>query len=185
MGTRNLTAVFYKGEYRIAQYGQWDGYPDGQGITTLEFLRDHMDFDKFTGNLMKLRDMTPEDGAEIDKVREWPKVYPHLSRDAGAKVLQMVQEGPDGMLIERNINFAGESLFCEWAYVIDFDKGTFEAFKGFNKQKLDPSERFAGIPLDDTEYQQVKFVTSWRLDALPTNEKFLKELEPAEADEAA
>ena len=26
MGTRNLTAVFMDGEYKVAQYGQWDGY---------------------------------------------------------------------------------------------------------------------------------------------------------------
>ena len=27
MGTRNLTCVFKDGEYKVAQYGQWDGYP--------------------------------------------------------------------------------------------------------------------------------------------------------------
>jgi hypothetical protein len=31
MGTRNLIAVFFDGEYRVAQYSQWDGYPEGQG----------------------------------------------------------------------------------------------------------------------------------------------------------
>lgn len=31
MGTRNLTAVYLDGQYKVAQYGQWDGYPEGQG----------------------------------------------------------------------------------------------------------------------------------------------------------
>lgn len=31
MGTRNLTAVYIDGEYKVAQYGQWDGYPEGPG----------------------------------------------------------------------------------------------------------------------------------------------------------
>lgn len=31
MGTRNLTAVYLDGEYKIAQYGQWDGYPKDKG----------------------------------------------------------------------------------------------------------------------------------------------------------
>ncbi len=32
MGTRHLIIVYYKGKYRIAQYGQWDGYPSGKQI---------------------------------------------------------------------------------------------------------------------------------------------------------
>ena len=39
MGTRHVTAVFLNGEPRVAQYGQWDGYPSGQGVTILDFLR--------------------------------------------------------------------------------------------------------------------------------------------------
>ena len=27
MGTRNLTVVYLDGQYKVAQYGQWDGYP--------------------------------------------------------------------------------------------------------------------------------------------------------------
>ena len=39
MGTRNLTAVFIGGQYKVAQYGQWDGYPEGNGKKILEFLK--------------------------------------------------------------------------------------------------------------------------------------------------
>jgi hypothetical protein len=48
MGTRHLILVYYKGQYRICQYGQWDGQPDGQGLTCLHFLLD-------TQNIMDLR----------------------------------------------------------------------------------------------------------------------------------
>lgn len=38
MGTRNLTVVINNGKPCIAQYGQWDGYPQGQGYTIFDFL---------------------------------------------------------------------------------------------------------------------------------------------------
>ena len=39
MGTRNLTAVIVNGEHKIAQYGQWDGYPEGAGKEIFYFLK--------------------------------------------------------------------------------------------------------------------------------------------------
>ena len=47
MGTRNLTVVYVDGEYRVAQYGQWDGYPSGQGMTCLKFLTEEFVEHKF------------------------------------------------------------------------------------------------------------------------------------------
>jgi hypothetical protein len=39
MGTRNATIVIKDNKTKVAQYGQWDGYPSGQGVTALNFLR--------------------------------------------------------------------------------------------------------------------------------------------------
>ncbi len=50
MGTRNITQVILNGKTLVSQYCQWDGYPDGQGITILEFLTS-MNRDKFETNL--------------------------------------------------------------------------------------------------------------------------------------
>ena len=38
--------------------------------------------------------------------------------------------------------FAGDILLCEWAYVVDLQKGVFEVYEGFQKEPLDKSERF-------------------------------------------
>ena len=50
MGTRNLTIAVMDGKTRVAQYGQWDGYPEGQGTTILEFLKS-ADLDLFKKKL--------------------------------------------------------------------------------------------------------------------------------------
>ena len=39
MGTRNSTLIQIDGEYKVAQYCQWDGYPDGVGSALLSLLK--------------------------------------------------------------------------------------------------------------------------------------------------
>ena len=198
MGTRHLIAVQIDGQYPIAQYGQWDGYPDGQGLTVLYFLRDELRRGDLIAKAKAAPEMTQEmrsaklrelghDGSEYvsDAVAtKYYNLYPQLSRDVGGKILAMVQNGDMGAPLCREITFAGESLFCEWAWVVDLDKNTFEAFKGFNKEPLDPGERFASIPFherarsaDGKQYYQVRHVKTWSLDALPTDEEFLAAFE--------
>ncbi len=50
MGTRNITQVILNGTTLVSQYCQWDGYPDGQGTTVLEFLK-QMDRKQFERRL--------------------------------------------------------------------------------------------------------------------------------------
>ena len=150
MGTRHLIAVHVDGQYKIAQYGQWDGYPDTQGVRVLKFLRG-MDKPAFIEKCRALRFMSPETIDEFNKkiasgeITNWTRQYPWLSRDAGAEILEWVESKEDGLPLINQIKFAGDSCMCEWAYVIDFDKNTFEVFKGFNKTPLDKSERLANV----------------------------------------
>ena len=51
MGTRHLTCVVLNNEYKVAQYGQWDGYPSGQGLDILNFLTKEFNREKFVKNL--------------------------------------------------------------------------------------------------------------------------------------
>ena len=78
------------------------------------------------------------------------------------------------------INFAADSLFCEFAYVIDYDANTFEMFKGFNKEPVPEGQRFADLPREVnprthevSEYYPVVLANTWALDNLPTEEEFL------------
>ena len=177
MGTRNLTAVMLDGKYKIAQYGQWDGYPSGQGITCLEFLRE-CNLDDFKSKVAGTKIMTRD---EINSLgSNWEATHPQLSRNHGAGILQLVNDGAKEL--SGSISFAGDSLFCEYAYVVDLDKKTFEVFQGFNNEKLSGA-RFNSDDqsLDSSgEYEPVKIIKTYSLDSLPTNDEFLSELEPEE-----
>ena len=58
MGTRGLYCVVQDGELKVAQYGQWDAYPSGQGAVVLNFLRTKVD----EGNLDDFRKRVSELG---------------------------------------------------------------------------------------------------------------------------
>lgn len=195
MGTRNLTCVMMDGEYKVAQYGQWDGCPDGQGVTVLGFLREEGNIAKLRAAMPRVRffdrkgrdkdfiqaydENVPTDANKPDPRTKEQKRWYHtfISRDIGGKILQTIIDVDDEeILLRDDLNFAADSLFCEWAYVVDLDKNTMEVYEGFNKVPLEEGERFASLPLPldrDPDYYQVRRIATWPLDALPTAEEFL------------
>ena len=178
MGTRHLTIVKFGGEYKVAQYGQWDGYPSGQGVTVLEFIRNIVDsnlVNEFAYKVKNCRWITEEEAATIEEDRNWPNKYPELSRDAGAEILQMVMNSENGLVLANSIDFAADSLFCEWAWLIDLDAGIFEAYEGFNQTKtLTEKDRFFFLAEKERKgYHPIVKVAEWSLDNLPSNEDFL------------
>lgn len=200
MGTRNLTMVIHKQETKIAQYGQWDGYPEGNGVTILNFLRSKARVKKLTNALKYVRFATAKDDKKIkrflksigckdgwmnmDQSAKYHKAFPYLSRDIGAGILELVMNSQDEEIVLRDsTDFAGESLMCEWAYVIDLDNRKLEVYSGFNKEPLAEDERFAKIPIEEgSEYVGIRCVMKYDLDNLPTKKVFLKELKETEVE---
>ena len=185
MGTRNLTAVYVGGEYKIAQYGQWDGYPEGQGKTCLEFAKKFLsnknDREAFADKVRACSYITQEEverrNAMIQsgQVKNWTKVWPELSRDTCADILEMVARSDNGLVLYNNIEFAADSLFCEWGWVIDLDAGTFEGYRGFNQtQKLTTEDRFYFlVDKQKGNYEAIRLAAKWSLDELPEEDAFL------------
>lgn len=199
MGTRNLTAVMLNGKYVVAQYGQWDGNPGGQGRTALEFCLDNLQTqegkEKFKKQLARTRFITEQEIKKVyakigvksdatyldmDQATKFDELLPHLDRDHGAEILQIVLNSQEKeILLQDSIEFAGDSLFCEYAYVIDLDKNTFEAYKGFQESPIAETERFYSFKIEKEhrqkkQYYPVALVASWSLDSLPTVEKLCK-----------
>jgi hypothetical protein len=161
MGTRNLTCVVKNGEFKVAQYCQWDGYPSGQGETIVEFiqrrLQDSEGLTIFNQRVLEVSEITIDelkakwvecsanpnsDMVSMEVSHKFNEKYPQYHRDFGARILDYVFDNPNAK-VRLDVEFAGESLFCEWAYVLDLDNNVLEVYKGFNKEPLKSSERFA------------------------------------------
>lgn len=171
MGTRHLTAVKLDGEYRVAQYGQWDGYPEGQGVTVLEFarkLRREKTLERFKENLRKSRWITYEEIKAINEAAEnngfkWWEVYPQLCRDMGAEVLNYVLNADGDIVLLNEYDFAFDHIFCEFIWCINLDDGVFGLYYG----------------KDDTK--TLEPIKTWGITDPPHKDKFLKAFK--EADE--
>lgn len=191
MGTRHLICIVQNQEYRLAQYGQWDGYPSGQGADIAAFLHS-CDLDRFKHYVAlaapvteeELRALWKEAGAIGDMVTmdvsdRFKEKHPQLSRDSGAQTLQYIQGG-GRMVPPLSTDFAADSLFCEWAYVINLDTDELEIYKGFNKKPLGPHERFYPLQKESDEYYPVSLVKALSFQEIRGAEdpaKFMKEFE--------
>lgn len=180
MGTRHLTIVVQDKQYRVAQYGQWDGYPTGQGETVLDFLLEARKADsglkRFRKHVVAVSAYTDEELQEIGKLHDWKQRYPHISRDFGASILDYIHNTPEPKLAKQDIGFAADSQFCEWAYVVDLDADRLEVYKGFNKAPLPPSARFHFLEEKaDGGYHPIKLVKAWPFSEL--REGLMSELE--------
>lgn len=143
MGTRHITVVKSKGKVKVAQYGQWDGYPTGQGETIAEFIK-KADLPKFKKQVDALGVYTTKaiekaykdaghDGGEWVKGEvsdEKNRKHPALDRDHGAGILQLIHDGivkKVQLCNDFNIK-AGkvidEATWIEYWYLIDLDGET-------------------------------------------------------------
>ena len=92
----------------------------------------------------------------MDQVDKFNEQWPNLNRDYGARILDYVYWN-NGARVHLEVEFAGDSLFCEWCYVIDLDNDTLEIYQGFNKEPVPEGERFHGFtPGPNEKYQPVK-----------------------------
>ena len=193
MGTRNLISVFKDGNFKVAQYCQWDGYPSGQGADILKFLKS-ADMSKFRAQVDKVDWVTQEQMkeavrkigidpearfitmAQSDKLKE---AHPEWSRDTGAGILSLVLERDD-LKLKNAVDFAADGLFCEWAYVVDLDNNKLSVYSGFNKG--DGHGHFSHLAPSEDKYAVVGLVKEYPLDSLPEKDQFVQELEPSEDD---
>ena len=73
----------------------------------------------------------------------------------------IINSTEEEILLKNSIEFAKDSLFCEWAYVVNLDNDTLEVYEGFNEYPLDSSERFYCDESPEDGYYSVKLLKTF------------------------
>lgn len=141
MGTRGLYG-FHKGGQDKLTYNHWDSYPSGLGEQVVGFLLEtpieqlNTIFDEI---IMVDGKTTPspeeieyyrqfaDTGVSTGQLTEW---YVLLRQTQGD--LNFYKNGLKHMIDNRD--FIKDSLFCEWAYIINLDTEMLEIYEGFQKK---------------------------------------------------
>ena len=186
MGTRHLIGFTHNGVTKV-NYGQYDGYPSGVGSSVLTFAQrlperygeDRVAIINGLGTEVDALIVVPESGTPTDAERAKLAEFTDGSVSTGDdwySVLRNCQGDLDAILrsgyILNSFQFGFDSLFCEWAYIIDLDTFRLDVYKGFQKYHNGTDGLWNGLP--DGDYIGVQKIASYPLDELPTDEHFVK-----------
>jgi hypothetical protein len=141
MGTRHLVIVKTKTRTAIAQYGQYDGYPSSAGVGILSFI-EKADMSVFAQKIKKCKFISDQQIKKLEKsVGE--EALKSVYEVMGVDILDFVYKSNDVVVLRNDYTFAGDTVFCEWVYVLDMEKSVLLVFKGFNKHvELVPGDLF-------------------------------------------
>lgn len=172
MSTRSLLAIQSDEKYVVAQYQHYDGYPDYMGVNILDWLKSNNNLEHLKSSLSKITLMAKKSNKDYED--------DSICFESGADLLSTIIESKEPVKLLDSIEFTADSLFCEWAYVIDLDKNTFEIYQGFNEEPLNSTERFKefeSLKEHDSKYYPVRYLCGYQLDCLPSTDNFLKDCE--------
>jgi hypothetical protein len=192
MGTRGIFGVIVDKKEKIT-YNHYDSYPDSLGVEMLGAARRvAKDFSNYQIRARKIQLVTdtkkPPTIAQIKKLEKYSDVGVASGKLTDWYVLMRKLQGDVlgtldcGIMID-SADFAQDSLFCEFGWIINFDDETFECYRGFVKS-IDPPPRGrfhkAVIPNtrdpDKVGYQAIHLLGSFALKELPSDEEFYKQI---------
>jgi hypothetical protein len=178
MGTRGAFGFRIDGEDKVT-YNHFDSYPASLGLTVVQYVKNHDDEElrEVARRIVLVdgrKDCPPELARRYSKFSDFG-VSKQRSDDWYC-VLRNAQgepeawhQGLDHMVDKRD--FLADSLFCEYAYIVNLDDGTLEFYKGFNKDRSAPGryaalERGKQYEEDAQEYSGVRLVEAAPLSAI-------------------
>lgn len=176
MGTSAMLYIIDRGETRIAALTSTDAYPDGMGADLLQFISNRK-------NLRMLREALPRclplDQASKDRLigcrtaesNRYIESHPEYLYMQGVHMLRDLISSEGEVRVWNRFD---DRRYDDWAYVIDFDRNTFEVYKGMSGVPVPEGERFhdpAGA--DAKGIHPFKEVAVFDMDDLPSSPEFV------------
>jgi hypothetical protein len=119
------------------------------------------DIELFKNKINNIIHWSSKDIDKLDENIDYES-YPELARDLGAEVFYSIYNGKITK-VNLSINFASNSLFCEWAWCINLDTNCLDCFKGFQTEPLSNDQPFYFLQDKMTEkdvYYPIKLICS-------------------------
>lgn len=138
MGTRGLVG-FRLDEKDYLAYQQFDSYPTGVGDTTLVELKELLFGDTripLKDQVRAIRLVNESDEPTEEEQKQYTETWDNVStggdwysflRDCQGHIAKWLKVG----VMYDSKSFINNSLFCEWAYIVNLDTMKLEVYKGF------------------------------------------------------
>lgn len=174
MGTRGLYG-FRKNGVDKTTYNHFDSYPECLGRNILEFIRNHGEkLNSIFDNIIMVNEDDIPTKEQIEECKEYCDTS--VSKQTEEEWYCLLHETQGDL--EPYINglkymidsheFILDSLFCEYAYIINLDTNKLEFWVGFQK-KPDETNRY-GIEMYDN-YYPCKLIKEYDLDMIMNNQE--------------
>lgn len=196
MSTRGAMGFHVNGEDKIA-FNHWDSYPSGLGVDIIKDLRmifaeagwkAGAEWMKAKASKIRMVDdgkpatlidqKTYRQYADTDVSTKQLSEWYVLLRKLQGKLFGQLNAG---VMIDDH-NFLADSLFCEWAYIVNCDENKLEIYRGF-QHNPHSNGRYASLKLHkyptDSVYYPVALVKEIPFDSLPKDgdNSWVEELE--------
>jgi hypothetical protein len=182
MGTRGFLGWKIDGQVTLT-YNHFDSYPTGLGVQVVSDLREQ-DVTTLKDRLAGVAKVEGQDVPTEEELILFAELVPNVTADRDwYNTLHHLQGDLAGILDSRitpevGEDWARDSLFCEWGYLIDLDDNELQVYKGFQQGAVPIVGRWATDTPNENGYLPVSLIDAWPLTDLPSDEE-LHQLEAA------
>lgn len=195
MGTRGAIG-FKLDQKEVIFYNHFDSYPDYLGNKMVEYVRSVSDWNEIREQVLDFQPVNREDiptQEQIDKAYALGTVNLNVSGQTENDFYCLTRNAQGDLALQLVLGFGDtdpefllDSLFCEYAYIINLDTMEIEFYEGFN-QDFDAEGRYAAKATREpaypgaSVYAGVKLVGEAPLDNIPDD--WMERFYPSEKEE--